>query len=96
MAEKKVRVRNNTTDGTSVRVFVDHLTPTIRAVFDVQSGAQQQNNHMTTGHRGVIVYDDFQESVILTGEFVLAGNNVQITISGDAAAGYSLSYAVFV
>ena len=92
---KRVRVRNNTTDGTSVRVFVDHLNPMIRAVFDVQSGAQQQNNHMTTGHRGVIVYDDFQESVILTGEFVLAGSNVQINIGGDAATGYNLSFAQF-
>lgn len=95
MAEKKVRVRNNTTDGTSVRVFVDHLNPTIRAVFDVQPNALQQNNHMTTGHRGVVVYDDFNESVILTGEFVLDNANVQINIGGDAASGYNLSFAIW-
>jgi hypothetical protein len=92
--EKRVRVQNLTSDGTSIRVFIIHLHPGIRAIFDVQQGQYTQNNHMTPGDRGVIVYDDFQEKVIATGSFVLGAQNVRVIVAGDAIAGYTLSYEV--
>lgn len=96
MAEKKVRVQNSTTDGTTIRVWVIHLSPNHRASFDVAPGQQVTNNHMETGHRGVIVYDDFEEKVILTSEFILDASNIKAVVAGDAASGYTISYAVFV
>ncbi|MGC3972015.1 MAG: hypothetical protein QM775_33140 [Pirellulales bacterium] len=52
-----------------------------------------QNNHMSPGSRGVIVYDDFSGKVIATGFFELGNQNVKVNVVGDSNFGYSLAFA---
>ncbi len=92
---KKVRIHNNTTDQTFVRVYITHFQANTGLTADVAPGQFVQNNHMTQGHRGVVVYEDFNENVIATGEFVLQDQNIKVFISGSSGTGYSVSYAVW-
>lgn len=95
MPQRHFRVRNNTTDQTTIRIEVIHLDPNISAIFDVAPGQTQQKNHMKPGSRGVIIYDDFQKTVIATGSFWLEAFNVGIHVGGSAAAEYAVYFDTF-
>ncbi len=90
---RKVRLANNTSDQTSLRIYVEHFDVNTRLVADVPSGQYVQNNHMAQGHRGVIVYDDFTEEIIAVDRFTLKNSGVKVVVSGDAATGYTVSFA---
>ncbi len=91
--EKRVRIQNATSDNTFIRVYIEHFQANIGLTADVAPGQFCQNNHMTVGHRGVIVYEDFNEKIIGTSEFVLQNDNIRVIVSGSEAAGYNISFA---
>jgi hypothetical protein len=61
---------------------------------DVAQGQQKTQANVQPGSRGYIIWEDFNNQVIMTGSIKLDTMNVIITISGDATNGYTVATAV--
>lgn len=95
-ANKKVRIVNKT-DDTGIRIRCVHFKHDLQFTRDVQKGQLQLVQGVDPGDRGIIIYEDLNETVIATGHFTLeaSGKNVEVTVFGDKTAGYKLSYKLF-
>ncbi len=86
----KVRVYNNTEDVATLRFRCVHFQHDLHFTRDVVKGSHKTVSGVDKGHRGFIVYEDFNKQIILTGSFQLpaAGMNVKVAIFGNERDGY--------
>jgi hypothetical protein len=91
---KKVRVSNNTSD-TGIRVRCVGFGEGVSFTLDVAKGAQVIQDNVFVGDRGVVVYEDFNKKIIVTGKFTLesTGQNIDISVTGNKTSGYTVGFA---
>jgi len=87
---RKVRIRNQT--DTDIRAKCFGFGQGVGFVLDVAQGQQQTEVGVLQGSRGILIWEDFNEKVIVTGSFELSGMNVIVTVTG-MNGNYQLAYA---
>jgi hypothetical protein len=87
---RKIRIKNNSDTG--IRIKCLGYSEGVGFLMDVPQGQQRTQDGVVEGSRGIIVWENFNEKVIITEKFTLSGMNLIGIVLGDSTNGYRIAF----